>query len=292
MYGKTLIMYIYALTPLHPGSGVSLSGLVDQPIQRERHTNFPIIQGSSLKGVLRSYAKLAGRLSDDELKTLFGKEDHVGGIAVSDARILAFPVRSLRGVFTWITCPMVLDRYMSDLGLANDSVGWNLNKLKPSEESAIVNKGSNLVVDGNILLEDIMLNAEPKDLSLVVDHLAERGIPKRSYLQDLFKKNLVIVSDGLFAEFVELTTEIVARVKLKNDGTKTVENLWYEEYIPSDTLMYSMIMLPQREDTAEIEELLRKVIPAEERTILNIGGDETVGKGFAEVKLYGKTDQT
>src|ERR1700688_2308407 len=46
------ILYLQALTSLHPGSGTAL-GTVDLPVQRERHTNWPTIAGSALKGVLR-----------------------------------------------------------------------------------------------------------------------------------------------------------------------------------------------------------------------------------------------
>ena len=48
---KTLL-FIHTLTRLHPGSGTAL-GVVDLPVQRERHTQWPLIPGSSLKGILR-----------------------------------------------------------------------------------------------------------------------------------------------------------------------------------------------------------------------------------------------
>jgi CRISPR-associated protein Cmr4 len=51
MSEKALLM-IHALTGLHPGSGTAL-GVVDLPVQRERHTAWPLIPGSSLKGVKR-----------------------------------------------------------------------------------------------------------------------------------------------------------------------------------------------------------------------------------------------
>ena len=127
---KTLVMYIYAETPIHPGSGTVIGGAVDLPIQRERHTEFPMIQGSSLKGVLRNAPKGAKKGSDIALSDkcencpdeegneickicgqIFGTQEGMGGISVTDARILAFPVRTLKGVFGWVTCPLVLSRY-------------------------------------------------------------------------------------------------------------------------------------------------------------------------------------
>ena len=48
---KKQIMSIFTRTPMHVGAGSSV-GIVDLPIIRERHTDYPVIPGSSLKGVL------------------------------------------------------------------------------------------------------------------------------------------------------------------------------------------------------------------------------------------------
>ena len=49
----TRTMYLYTETPLHAGAGSGLSS-IDLPIQRERATQYPIIQGSGIKGKLRA----------------------------------------------------------------------------------------------------------------------------------------------------------------------------------------------------------------------------------------------
>src|SRR5437764_10809451 len=46
------LLFLHAQTALHPGSGTAL-GTVDLPVQRERHTQWPTIPGSALKGILR-----------------------------------------------------------------------------------------------------------------------------------------------------------------------------------------------------------------------------------------------
>lgn len=48
---QTKIMSIFTRTPLHVGCGSSV-GAVDQPVVRERHTGYPVIPGSAIKGVL------------------------------------------------------------------------------------------------------------------------------------------------------------------------------------------------------------------------------------------------
>ena len=60
------IAIMYAVTPCHAGSGSAL-GVVDLPIQRERHTNWPMIQASGVKGAFRAnFDRYKNNLSDEE----------------------------------------------------------------------------------------------------------------------------------------------------------------------------------------------------------------------------------
>src|SRR5207302_541516 len=141
-YQAARLLFLHAQTALHPGSGTAL-GTVNLPVQRERHTHWPTIPGSSLKGILRDLCREGAKEKyqedrdgegkvrrtrrrvaneeDPDLVAAFGpgkvdeRSGHAGALAVTDARILAFPVRSLRGVFAWVTCPDVLDRLDRDL---------------------------------------------------------------------------------------------------------------------------------------------------------------------------------
>jgi CRISPR-associated protein Cmr4 len=98
------IMTMYAVTPCHAGSGSAL-GTVDLPIQRERHTNWPVIQSSGMKGSLRANFDRYKKVKLDEAQlaqfteltdNIFGDSKsagstYAGAISVSDAKILAFP---------------------------------------------------------------------------------------------------------------------------------------------------------------------------------------------------------
>ena len=129
------IMFVNVVTPLHNGSGEGL-GIIDNPILRERTTQFPIIQASSIKGVLRDSYEERG--SSDErgpidFDMLFGPspgngEKHSGAISFGDGQILAFPVRSVRGCFAWITSPHVLWRFYERLCMMGmESLSSKLN---------------------------------------------------------------------------------------------------------------------------------------------------------------------
>src|SRR4051794_16286752 len=128
------LLGLHAQTSLHPGAGTAL-GVVDLPIQRERHTQWPTIPGSALKGVLRDACREKNKVnhdgdrkradSDEFLVAAFGPPtdsagESAGALSITDARLLAFPVRSLKGVFAWVTCSAVLERLRRDLALADN----------------------------------------------------------------------------------------------------------------------------------------------------------------------------
>ena len=77
MYKSTNPLFLICETPLHAGSGDDL-GIVDLPIQRERHTSFPKIEASSLKGALRE--AFEGKFDSKNAK--FDKLDNIDPIIV------------------------------------------------------------------------------------------------------------------------------------------------------------------------------------------------------------------
>ena len=52
MFKQAKPLFLIVETPLHAGSGSDL-GIVDLPIQREKHTDYPKIEASGLKGSIR-----------------------------------------------------------------------------------------------------------------------------------------------------------------------------------------------------------------------------------------------
>jgi CRISPR-associated protein Cmr4 len=54
VFEATRLLFYYAVTPVRMGAG-SASGAIDNPIQREVHTQHPVFAGSGLKGALRHH---------------------------------------------------------------------------------------------------------------------------------------------------------------------------------------------------------------------------------------------
>ncbi len=286
MSDKTLL-FIHALTGLHPGSGTALD-VVDLPVQRERHTHWPIIPGSSLKGVMRAEYK---RKDDkDNVLAAFGEADstHAGAIAFSDARILAFPVRSLTGVFAWVTSGAVLTRLARDLSLVGES---RLPSVPTVERNEVACVGDSPLIahDGHLMLEEFEFSRSSSvDAREIAAWIGSRAVQDQGTV-DRLSSHLAVLHDDDFTHFVRNATEVVARVGLDAER-KTVRKgaLFYEEYLPAETLFYSLVMCSgsrrpgsQLASADAILEWLRGKAPK----TLQIGGGETVGKGFCAVRF-------
>jgi len=297
MFDRAAILFLYTETPLHAGSGTSL-GIVDLPIQRERTTGYPMIQASGLKGCLRDIA--SG--DPQKVEIVFGPDtqrasDHAGALSVGDARILLFPVRSLMGVFAWITSQNVLARFKREALMAGLSVDWN--PIGPTDDgSAFVADGSILIANGKVVLEEFAFKAETEknnSVQTIARWLKDKALPEGgeyAYWQDTLEKRLVILPENAFRDFVQLSTEIIARVRI-DDTKKTVERgaLWTEEHLPSETLLYATLFASKPRvqnppsDLQDAAAVLNFVKNAVDGKHLQLGGDVTVGRGIVKVRV-------
>lgn len=286
----TSTLFIHAQTPLHPGSGTAL-GVVDLPVQRERHTGWPLIPGTSLKGVLRDAAERVD--SNGDVVEIFGPETsdadkHAGAAMLTDARLLAFPVRSLRGVFAWVTCPSVLDRFNRDLELAGLDPAER--PAPPATHEALCPSNSPLRLDGEsaVVLEEFDFTITG-DCSQTADRIATLAMTASGATGESLKRKLVVLSDDQFTHFARHGTEIVARIGLDPE-TKTVSRgaLFYQEFLPTESLFYSVLVCsPSRgkgnRSAGDVSAFFGELIGR--YPVLQIGGDETTGKGLCGLKL-------
>ncbi|GAB4343877.1 MAG: type III-B CRISPR module RAMP protein Cmr4 [Flammeovirgaceae bacterium] len=322
MYKNAKPLFLICETPLHVGSGSDL-GIVDLPIQRERHTNFPKIESSSLKGALREAFESELVLSEQndknakdnltKINKIFGFDDgelgidvkkrfsakeylkdtfkensqFSGCVSVTDARLLLFPVKSLYGVFAWITCPRVIKKFIADLELAGMKGAVpeiNVSKVSIGQKSTILN--------GNeIYLEEFLFKNPDKKQE--IDKLGEwlatnvfAGLDK--YWQEKIKTDIVVLDDNDFRDFVTLATEVITRTKINNEtGTVQQGALFSEEYLPAESVMYSLAMFSD-EFTGKADKMTAEQVQeffAKIPSIVQIGGNATLGKGIVRTKF-------
>lgn len=304
---ETTMLYLYVETPLHAGTGSGLSS-VDLPIQRERTTQYPMIQGSGIKGKLRSAAHRAktsqvAPWTEDEIITVFGPEengaDHAGALIAGDARILLFPVRSLNGVFAYTTSFDVLNRFLRDMKRGGKQLTWNSEQDEKIEQhTALVPTNDTITAGDTLVLEEFSFTTrKPPLVDDIAKWIAENVLPQQDeykYWREKIKTSLVILSENDFRDFVVNATEIITRVRIKRE-TKTVEGgaLWTEEHLPTDTILYVPIYATnarklkngadgKTEPAMLADAILQKARSLEQsqQGYIQLGGDETVGRGM------------
>jgi CRISPR-associated protein Cmr4 len=105
-------------------------------------------------------------------------------------------------------------------------------------------------------------------------------------------RQLVVLPDDDFRDFVTTATEVVARIRL-DDRTGTVADggLWYEEQIPPESVFYALALAtPPRSPNggAGLPRNAAEVLATLDDLGLDrlqLGGDETVGRGIVKVRV-------
>jgi CRISPR-associated protein Cmr4 len=285
-----MILTLFARTPVHVGAGNSV-GAVDSPIQRERHTRIPIIPGSSFKGVLADlwsddYEKndkgKLKRKEDSVSAWLFGNESDQnaasGSLLIGEARVLAFPVRSAKGMFAWITCPLVLRRFQRETSAAF---------VAPEVTGETAHAFASVKLQDSVVLEEYAFKVTREPDAVLVESLKEL-VPNDSVWLGI-KEQLVIVSDEIFQHFCEHACEVVTRIKI-SDETGTVDNgaLFNQEQVPSETLFYTVVLAQDEKKKGGGSRNADEALTAlknklESEKWLQVGGDATIGLGFCSV---------
>jgi len=299
-----------AITPIHNGAGEGL-GVIDRPIVRERITNFPYIQGSSIKGVLKDAYR--SRINKDELDIIFGPDEgdkHSSAVAFGDANLLFMPVRSLKGGFVWATTPLILYRFLRIIEMAGLTDKFQKLKTLLANRAihsrmtrVIINPDANgllLITIGQntrIVLEEYPLLANSLDeLKQFAEETAPFifSTPSSKFLIEEFKKRLVILPAEIFAYFVTHATEVVPNIKIDPATGTSTEGLRYSEYLPAETVLYCLFGFDrsrQAKGEPYNEDKVKQIFLQHFPNRIQIGADETKGKGFVELSVIGGKDE-
>lgn len=297
------LLTIHCLSPLHCGSGQGIAG-IDLPVQRERHTGWPLIPGSSIKGVLRDAYRgslnLKAEDADKDPRThaLFGSDNGntdlgLGALIFGDAILLAFPVRSLVGVFAWVTCPMALGRIarLPDEKKLTENLRNAEKILKIASGEILCDKGL-IAHDSKVVLEDHTLKASDNELpKALLEALKPLWLTSA---HSMLEKHLAIVSDDLFSWFARHATQVETRIAL-DPGTKTVKDgaMFSEETVPPE----SVFIVPISAEDARHPSADKTLKPADmaigafaellmkNKHQFQFGGKATIGRGQCAVQL-------
>ncbi|MEM3404139.1 MAG: type III-B CRISPR module RAMP protein Cmr4 [Nitrososphaeria archaeon] len=315
-YSQASVVLIQAISPLHVGMGRGL-GVVDLPVQRDA-LGFPTIFASSLKGPLRAtFDRLVGK--KDCTNIIFGSGDgrdedyYAGAFNPLDAKLLLLPVRSLIGVYTLTTSPIMLNNFMTYLeasthaGVSEQSIKDLLEALRETigeaktlgKDEVLVSKEAKEKICLPINGKDTLILADEFPLSLrespTVGELAKKLEPEEGW------RLAVVHDDFMVNSLLERSLLRQTRAALET-GTKKVKRgaLWTEEDIPPQTILYTVFFysdprtktdtcqeLRSKSNATGVKELFENKILSNGHGYMIFGGHETVGRGVAKLRKVG-----
>ena len=277
------LLYLYAESPVHTGAANSID-VLDLPVQREAATNYPVMWGQSLKGALRQAAEEAGWGS--RVNEVFGSavgDPAVSGttpgtLAVGDAQLVAMPVPALRRTFAWLTSEIALSRLARKYKILHRDAP----ALPTVASDQALAAATAWTAEGREVLGPCLVPVgAPPDQALI--GWAERVSADALDWDEAFRpfsaklrEDLVLAGSDLVGVLLRECTEQAVRVQLGK--SKTVENgPFYSEYLPAETIMAALLTLRDSGDDAANRQALHDLL---DEQLLQIGGDETLGKGL------------
>jgi CRISPR-associated protein Cmr4 len=315
MFEKHAAVFLYAVSPVHMGAGQAI-GVIDNPIQRERHTRHPSFAGSGIKGAMRhAWEALSERVDADRkphlrarLAAIFGPQSndgelHAGAISVGDAQLVAFPVRSLRGGYVYATCPVAIARARRLLGLIEVEVQW--------PDLPAITDGRCLLANPELLaqrqrdgrtvdvlhLEAFEYEAQEKNsasVKAIGADLAAKALPQSdgyAYFASKLETDLVVLADDDFAYFAEHATLVEPHVRInENTGTADSGGLFYTENLPPESLLVAPLLASGTrtgKDDLPAAAVMTQVRTVLDTRLLQLGGDATTGRGLVVARVVG-----
>ncbi len=295
---NTRLVWIHALSPLHCGTGQSVSG-IDLPIAREKATGIPLVPGSSLKGVLR--ARPAEGDPEGHL-AVFGPDtenaaEHAGGVQFADAHLVFLPVRSIAGTFAWVTSPFMLRRLQRDAREAKISSLTGFKPPSPPTAEAAITSSDALAVKGakspgKVVFEDLdFIHVKNPELHSWALKVAEFLFSDSQDEQKHFADRVCVLHDDVMALLLETGTDVITRNRLEPD-TKTVADgaLWSEEALPGESILAGLLVATpvstrKGRPPPDGKDLLDYVSNLTNKAAIQIGGKASVGRGLCRVKV-------
>ena len=288
-----LLLYLYAESPVHTGAADSVD-VLDLPVQREAATGYPVIWGQSLKGALRQAARDAGWdpgmitsvFGSDVAEAAAGGSTTPGGLAVGDAQLVAMPVPALRRTFAWVTSEIALGR-LARKYRALDLEVPAVPEVRTGEGVAATAAWTDAPSEvlGPCVLP--LGNAANDRLARWAARLAEDALGAGAGFTPFAAKlgrDLIMAGSDVMPVLLRECTEQSVRVQLAAES-KTVENgPFYSEYLPAETILAAALTLRRGADDAAARAALGRLLNGQ---LLQVGGDETLGKGLVWGRLIG-----
>lgn len=251
------------LTNLHVGSGDVNYNIIDNEVERDPVTLYPVIHASGVKGALREH--FSGKLSEDLIRHIFGAAPkHKEAIAAGnykflDAKFLARPMR-VGGSASMASISVVSIASLNDYLEMLTAFGCNHYGV------------THITLDPAAFGDAPFLTNCPENICVEGEKTGK--LPKETEQELLKLRDVLGTTFAVAKDFCDYPLPVVARNHLDNGVSK---NLWYEEVVPHGSVFYQLVLTPDA----------RMELPLEQEPI-QFGGNASIGCGFVQVtKLNG-----
>ena len=276
---KNVFYKVNCITYLHMGSGELNFNIVDNEVERDAVSGYPVMFSSGVKGALRDHFNNNVELPSDDITAIFGTDIKdaggsgtvPGNVKFLNAELLFLAVRSSAGnsPYYMLTTKTLLHRFNTLYESVKKSENQNssiLNGLETlSEDSCFSYANVNTVgVDG--------INLEPTTIG------NETGM--KTFIERVFddpsdRNRVLIVPDTVLKK---ISLPVLARNQLENGESK---NLWYEEVVPHSSVFVLPVLSNGTADGDQYLETLQGALS--DQGFVQFGGHATIGYGLTQL---------
>ncbi|MBQ3265283.1 MAG: type III-B CRISPR module RAMP protein Cmr4 [Ruminococcus sp.] len=240
------------LTNLHVGSGDVNYNIVDNEVEKDAVTGYPMVHSSGFKGALREHFVKSG-MSSERIKEIFGNEPGKaeivpGSYKFLDMDLIARPMRVIGAGIASV--PVVsVDSVNGFLEKLND---FGCNPFGIARISPIDFGDKQFLT--NIKSDGIRVEGD------TTGKLPEASAKELEKLSGVIGEKFAVVKD-----FNDYDLPVIARNYL-DDGVS--KNLWYEEVVPHGSVFCAVIITPDDKMELNLSDYIQ------------IGGHASIGCGF------------
>lgn len=243
---KVNIFAAKCITNLHVGNGDVNYNIIDQEVERDPVTGLPMINASGVKGAIREFFEAKWGKNNADVCKIFGsgKDDTAqGSYKFLQADMLFRPLRvaddKSSKSFVLATTDEILELFSKKVtGLTGTAL---VNNAKTATNNT-------LRIEGD------------KDVPLFTAN---------EKWKDFIDQEFAIVEN-----FEEYDLPVIARNVLDDNGIS--KNLWYEEFVPHESVFGLIILTPE-----EMDGKFKEAITSEP---VQFGGNASIGYGLMSIK--------
>ena len=264
MYSHHLYI-IENYTNMHVGSGNANFDIIDNQIQRDAITHYPVIHSSSLKGAIKEYCKYRHDEVDAEnfIKHIFGDEEQSGKIRFVDAYFLSIPMRSNTKPYYVCTSPKAISEFIEYA----EEFNINIEDIKELKKFAQYSGDDAIIAKNEAIIETVKAKQNSKFNFRVLEKYV--GSPA------------ALIPNKKFDEFLK-DLPVIARNQLENGES---QNLWYEEVLPRKSRLWTIISEPthlHRENRKLANHFKRFQSYLTDNQMIQIGANASIGYGLCK----------